>query len=1288
MVLDPGSQRSYVTNRVKDALQLRPEGNQHIAVVTFGSNQRNSQDCEIVRIRVKFKDGSDKEFKLFAVPLICQPVAAQPIKLCMERFRHLSQLDLADFSDGTTPMNVDMLIGADYYWELTTGETSRGDAGAIAIHTRLGWVLSGPAPAAKSDKRSFSLVTTHTLHVGNVPCDTKSLNDTLQSFWDLESLGIKEPDRSVFTEFEESIQFRDGRYQVSLPWKDPHPVLPDNYQLCVKRLHGLLRRLRQDPNMLDQYDSIIRDQIKQGIVQPVEPQQTTVAGKVHYLPHHAVIRRDKETTKLRIVYDASARSDGPSLNNCLYTGPKFDQRIMDILQRFRTYKVALAADIEKAFLMVSMSEGDRDVLRFLWIDDVLKDNPSICIFRFTRVVFGVSSSPFLLNATIKHHLNEYSRSHPQLVKTLSQSTYVDDIISGAKSDDDAFLLYKESKSLLKEGGFNLRKFITNSSQLQKRIDEDEGVLHACKNPELEETYTRSTLGTNQSLRSGEQKILGVRWNVLADHLVIDVSNVAHLARELEPTKRHIVSVVGRFYDPLGFISPVVIQFKILFQELCRTKLDWDEPLDGELLRKWRSLISDLQDSPTVSIPRHFLSGICSEVKSYSLHGFCDASKDAYAAVVYLLIETTAGLHVRFVASKTRVTPVHEQTIPRLELLSALLLSRLVTSVTTSLESELPLSQPTCYTDSKVTLYWITGSEREWKQFVQNRVSEIRKLLPLGTWKHVAGKDNPADLPSRGLAVTELSVNKLWREGPDWLREGEILNAQENTVMPEECISEMKALDRKSTLNLLVTEERPSLSQILHCEQYSTIRRLLRVTAYVVKFVRLLKQKTQSSDTSPSTVLTATEISDAEMLWVKEAQALLVKNDKFDCWKKQFNLFLDAYGIWRCGGRISNADVPYATKHPILLPKGHHLTSLIVLRAHERVHHDGTRETLTEVRSRYWIVQGRSVVKMVLRNCTLCQKFEGKPYLAPPPPPLPKFRVREEPPFSCTGVDFAGPFYVKTSGTTAVSKVWLCLYTCCIVRAVHLDIVPDLTTESFLRSFKRFSARRGLPRKMISDNGKTFKAASKSLEKLMSHDEVQQHLSGVGIEWLFNVEKAPWWGGLFERMVRSAKRCLKKIIGRAKLNYDELLTAVTEAEMIINSRPLTYISSDDVEAPLTPSHFLMGRRTLSVPDSLLYQCEDDDDDVTITHEQLNKRMRHLNVVLNQFWKRWQREYLLELREAHQYSSGNSDACSAVSIGDIVLVHDDKPRGFWRLARIENVITGRDGQIRRAILRVAS
>ena len=192
-----------------------------------------------------------------------------------------------------------------------------------------------------------------------------------------------------------------------------------------------------------------------------------------------------------------------------------------------------------------------------------------------------------------------------------------------------------------------------------------------------------------------------------------------------------------------------------------------------------------------------------------------------------------------------------------------------------------------------------------------------------------------------------------------------------------------------------------------------------------------------------------EISAFETLWVREAQLQLVRDHNFECWKKQFNLFLEPTGVWRCGGRLSNADISYSTKHPSLLPKGHHLTTLIVRRAHERVFHNGVKETLTEIRSRYWIVKGRSFVRMILRQCTICRKFEGRPYLTPPPPPLPKFRVTERPPFTSTGVDFAGPFYVKSSGVIKNSKAWICLYTCCLVQAIHLEIVPNMTTSYFL-----------------------------------------------------------------------------------------------------------------------------------------------------------------------------------------------------------------------------------------------
>ena len=332
------------------------------------------------------------------------------------------------------------------------------------------------------------------------------------------------------------LSFEMDDYEVALPWKDPHPALPTNYHLCLKRLDGLHRRLQQTPTLLKEYDTTIQNQVRQGIVQPVENPEIAQGDNVHYLLHHAVVRQDKETTKLRIVYDASAKSMGPSLNNCLYTGPKFDQKILDILLRFRTHKAALIADIEKASLMVSMSEKDRDALRFLWYDDVTKEHPEVRVFRFTRVVFGVFLSPFLLNATISHHLNRFSTSQPQLVQILSRSTYVDDIVTGARNEDDGYKLYVESKKTLKSGGFNLRKFVTSSSQLQERIDETEGTLGANSTPTSETTYAKETLGVSQKSLQGEHKVLGVRWNTTVDSLTLDVIAVAVAAQDLAPTK--------------------------------------------------------------------------------------------------------------------------------------------------------------------------------------------------------------------------------------------------------------------------------------------------------------------------------------------------------------------------------------------------------------------------------------------------------------------------------------------------------------------------------------------------------------------------------------------------------------------------------------------------------------------------------------------------------------------------------------------------------------------------------
>ena len=214
------------------------------------------------------------------------------------------------------------------------------------------------------------------------------------------------------------------------------------------------------------------------------------------------------------------------------------------------------------------------------------------------------------------------------------------------------------------------------------------------------------------------------------------------------------------------------------------------------------------------------------------------------------------------------------------------------------------------------------------------------------------------------------------------------------------------------------------------------------------------------------------------------------------------------------------------------------------------------------------------MRQILFKCTVCRRLEVLPYKAPPPPPLPLFRVMESPPFTFTGVDFAGPLYVKSGlPCREDEKVWICLYTCAVTRAVHLEIVIDLCVSTFIRCLKRFVSRRGLPQRIVSDNGKTFRGAAKVVRRIMRDPEVQKHLSGTGVSWQFNVERAPWWGGMFERMIGSAKRCLRKMIGKSRLSYDELNTIVIEIESIINSRPISYLSTDDIEEPLTPSHLM-------------------------------------------------------------------------------------------------------------------
>ena len=385
-------------------------------------------------------------------------------------------------------------------------------------------------------------------------------------------------------------------------------------------------------------------------------------------------------------------------------------------------------------------------------------------------------------------------------------------------------------------------------------------------------------------------------------------------------------------------------------------------------------------------------------------------------------------------------------------------------------------------------------------------------------------------------------------------------------------------------------------------------------------------------------------------------------------KMSLQLFKDDDGQLRCRGRLDNSPLPYESKFPVLLPSDHHFTKLIILRCHYEVLHNGVGETLTQLRSRFWVVKGRQVVKRILSSCTVCKKMEGPSYGTPLAPPLPEFRLSNDFAFTRVGVDYAGPLYVKDIYTgDEMHKSFVALYTCASSRAIHLDLVPDASSKTFIRSLKRFIGRRGTPSLVISDNGTTFKGA-----------ELKGFLTSRGIKWNHIVERSPWWGGFYERMVKSVKRCLKKVLATSKLKYEELLTVLIEIEGVLNSRPLTYVYQDG-EIPLTPSHLVLGRRLLSSP------SESEEPNAMNSNEGqlVARREKYLKTVLFHFWKRWQREYLTQLREQHRPSEKKGPTAS---VGDVVFVQEDKVKRMnWTLAYVEKLLTGNDGKVRAAVIR---
>ena len=369
------------------------------------------------------------------------------------------------------------------------------------------------------------------------------------------------------------------------------------------------------------------------------------------------------------MYDASAKVQkrGTSLNDCLRKGPSLNPLLFDVLLRFREKRVALVGDIEKAFLNIEVDKADRDCLRFLWVENPADQKSKIVVYRFCRVVFGWNSSPFLLNATLRHHISKYKANDPDFVRQMIEGFYVDDLVTGEVDSDSAYKLYEKSKVRMASGGFRLRKWVTNDRRLRDRIKVRESTESHSYRPVEEESYAKQTLNLGTGSNCNEQKVLGLAWDCENDQINFHFSKVAETARTIIPTKRTLLSLLATIFDPLGVISPVIVQMKILFQDVCRKTLEWDDALEGKLKQQRDNWVNDLAQTKTISVSRSIYVNPKEQIIECELHGFGDASIKAYCAVVYLVYRTNNKVYSELLTSRSRVAPLKTLTIPRLEL---------------------------------------------------------------------------------------------------------------------------------------------------------------------------------------------------------------------------------------------------------------------------------------------------------------------------------------------------------------------------------------------------------------------------------------------------------------------------------------------------------------------------------------------------------------------------------------------------------------------------------------------
>lgn len=1150
---------------------------------------------------------------------------------------------------------INALLGVSIWIQIIEPEILRSeDKLSIAQKTKLGYVIF------ENEDDPYLKVTPY---IGSVKkgVPIKRLTEIIQRLWQIEEvpeISKKTREQEICEEIFVNQHSRDnsGRYIVRIPFEETKlRMLGKSKQMALKQFFTMENRMKKSEEFATKYKLFMSEYETLGHMEQIWEREESG----YYTPHHGVL----SANKFRVVFNASAKtSTGMSLNEAQLVGERLQRDLFLILINFRKFKYGIIADIEKMFRQVLIHHKDRKYQKIFWREN---EHEPVKIYQLKTVTYGHACAPHCAVRALIQCAEDHKQEFPRAAKMVKENYFVDDLLTGAGTVQQVNEIKIEMTSLLSKGGFHITKWRSNG--------EIQGII------ELKDAE--------------EPSVLGLFWNLGTDKFFYKIKD--NNEKETIWTKRKILSRIGKLYDPNGFLGPVVMKGKIIIQDLWRDQRDWDEKITGKIHIDWEKFNNDLKNIHMISIDRWF--GTKEDIQ-LQLHGFCDASEKGFGAVIYSRIRLGNKYKTELVVAKSRVAPLKAVTIPRLELCAAELLAKLFQTILPIFKENRKI-QNFCWSDSQVVLHWLKKPSISLKTFVAHRIERIQTITEKCRlqWNWIQGEENPADLISRGTTILELKNETKWWKGPIWLYE---INLQwpiqptfsENEASKVQHLSEiekeMKMIHfvMKKTNNRLIRGiwykfNKNKQKPFYLLESFGNWKKLVNVTAMIFRTVHNFKNPTQKiigniSEEEENQAINYLIREDQNIMFPAEIKAAKENNREVLAnlaliWDPQFKFL-------RIDGRVQSENVTRDEQFPILLDKKGEIAKLLIRDAHLKNGHGATQLILQYLRKKYWIIGARSLIKNIIKMCPICFRLRMKTseqIMAS----LPNIRTTPAEPFSKTGIDYAGPILYRThlGRNPKVVKAWIAVFVCLVTRAIHLELVCDASTDTFIAALRRFIARRGRVTELISDNGTNFVGANNYLKSIYSQIEKDKSTieNECHIKWTFITPSAPHHGGIYEAAVKSVKYHLTRIIGNTSLTYDEYDTILCQTEALVNSRPLCALTDDPTNLnALTPGHFLLLRQPVALPD---------EQDFRPVAENRLTRWNHIQKMLQHFWDRWYAEYLSTLINRPKWINQGKN----LKVGDIVIVKEDNvPPLRWKLGRIQEVrLSGQDKNVRTVIVR---